>query len=252
MNIALVLAAGMGRRMGTSTPKQFLNVDGKPILAYTLEAFQHHPEIDAIYVVCPEESRDTVWEIVRDYEISKLQKVVPGGATRRESSYKGIDALSEVCHQDDVVLIHDGVRPNITAETIRDNIAMAKAQGACVTAEKTVDTIVVSNDGTTLTSIPPRKFLWNVQTPQSFRYGVIHKAHLFYENALSKEAAQVPEITDDTGIVLYMEECLPEGQRIGICPGNPGNLKVTKPEDLRILLSILQKEEEASESGDLR
>ena len=160
--------------------------------------------------------------------------------------------MSEVCHQDDVVLIHDGVRPNITAETIRDNIAMAKAQGACVTAEKTVDTIVVSNDGTTLTSIPPRKFLWNVQTPQSFRYGVIHKAHLFYENALSKEAAQVPEITDDTGLVLYMEECLPEGQRIGICPGNPGNLKVTKPEDLRILLSILQKEEEASESGDLR
>lgn len=252
MNIALVLAAGMGRRMGTNTPKQFLHVDGKPILAYTLEAFQHHPEIDAIYVVCPEESRDAVWEIVRDYEISKLQKVVPGGATRRESSYKGIDALSEVCHQDDVVLIHDGVRPNITAETIRDNIAMAKEQGACVTAEKTVDTIVVSNDGTTLTSIPPRKFLWNVQTPQSFRYGVIHKAHLFYENALSKEAVQVPEITDDTGLVLYMEECLQEGQHVGICPGNPGNLKVTKPEDLRILLSILHKEEEASESGDLR
>ncbi len=252
MNVALVLAAGMGRRMGTEIPKQFLHVGGKPILAYTLEVFQHHPEIDAIYVVCPEESRDTVWEIVRDYEISKLQKVLPGGATRRESSYQGIEALAEVCAAEDVVLIHDGVRPNITPATVSANIAMAKSKGACVTAEKTVDTIVISSDGENLASIPPRKFLWNVQTPQSFRYGVIHKAHLFYENALSKEAADVPEITDDTGLVLYMEECLPEGQQVGICPGNPGNLKVTNPEDLRILLSILQSEEEASQTGDLR
>lgn len=251
MNIALILAAGCGKRMGTHTPKQFLEVGGKPILAYTLEAFQKHDEIDVIYVVCPEDSRDTVWEIVRDYEISKLQKVLPGGATRRESSYKGVAALENVCSKNDVILIHDGVRPNITSETIRANIALAQEHGACVTAVETSDTIIMSEDGLTLGSIPPRRLLWNVQTPQSFRYGVIWKAHRFYEEAISRGEDNLPDITDDTGLILYMEERLQLGQQVRICKGNAGNLKVTKPEDLRILLSILPQEEGGSQTGDL-
>ncbi len=251
MNIALILAAGCGKRMGTKTPKQFLTVGDKPILAYTLEAFQHHSEIDAIYVVCPEDSRDTVWEIVRDSEISKLQKVIPGGATRRESSYKGVAALENVCGPEDVILIHDGVRPNITGETISKNIALAKAHGACVTAVETSDTIIVSEDGRSLTSIPSRRFLWNVQTPQSFQYDVIWKAHRYYEDALQRKAENLPDITDDTGLVLYMEEKMPTGQQVRICKGNAGNLKVTKPDDLRILLSILPQEEGGSQTGDL-
>ena len=244
MNIALILAAGMGRRMGTKTPKQFLEVGGKPILAHTLNVFQIHPEIDAIYVVCPEESRDMVWELVRDYEISKLQKVIAGGKTRRESSYNGIRALEQVCGPEDVILIHDGVRPNVTANTIHANIAMAKAWGACVTAVETSDTIVVCEDGQHLTSIPPRRFLWNVQTPQSFRYGVIRKAHDCYQASIDGGQEGLPEITDDTGLVLFMEEQTPCGQKVRICKGDPGNLKVTKPEDLRILLSILPQGED--------
>lgn len=244
MNIALILAAGMGRRMGTKTPKQFLEVGGKPILAHTLDVFQKHPEIDEIYVVCPDDSRDTVWEFVRDYEFSKLQKVIPGGNTRRESSYNGIQALKQVCKEDDVVLIHDGVRPNITANTVHANIAMAKAWGACVTAVETSDTIIISEDGGYLSSIPPRRLLWNVQTPQSFRYGVILNAHTHYQTSIDNKAEGLPEITDDAGLVLYMEQQNPCGQQIRICKGNPGNLKVTNPEDLRILLSILPQGED--------
>lgn len=244
MNIALILAAGMGRRMGTKTPKQFLEVGGKPILAHTLDVFQKHPEIDEIYVVCPEDSRDTVWEFVRDYEISKLQKVIAGGQTRRESSYRGIRALVSVCKPDDIVLIHDGVRPNITAGTVHDNIEMAKVWGACVTAVETSDTIVVCEGGRNITSIPPRRFLWNVQTPQSFQYGVIRKAHETYQSAIDDGQEGLPEITDDAGLVVFMEERMPCGQKVRICKGNPGNLKVTKPEDLRILLSILPQGED--------
>lgn len=251
MNIALILAAGCGKRMGLATPKQFLDVGGKPILAYTLEAFQKCEEIDTIYVVCPEDSRDMVWEIVRDSQISKLQKVLPGGNTRRESSYKGVAALERVCAPEDVVLIHDGVRPNVTTDTIRENIRLAQTYGACVTAVETSDTIIMSLDGTSLASIPPRRFLWNVQTPQSFRYGVIWKAHRYYEDALQRKTENLPEITDDTGLVLYMEEQIPVGQQVRICKGNAGNLKVTKPDDLRILLSILPQEEGGSQTGDL-
>ncbi len=251
MNIALILAAGSGTRMGTATPKQFLAVGGKPILAYTLEVFQQQAEIDAIYVVCPEESRDTVWEIVRESGIGKLQKVFTGGATRRESSYKGIAALADVCASEDVVLIHDGVRPHITGETIHRNIAMARAFGACVTAVETSDTIIMSEDGLQITAMPPRRYLWNVQTPQSFRYGVIWKAHQFYAKAIGRGEPDLPEITDDGGLVLYQASCVQNGQTVRICSGNAGNLKVTKPEDLRILLSILQAEEGGSQAGDL-
>lgn len=249
-NIALILAAGSGRRMGTETPKQFLSLAGKPILAYTLEAFQQHPQIDAIYVVSPERDRQTVREIASAYGIDKLRAVFAGGKTRRESSLRGILALRDCCAPDDVVLIHDGVRPNLSARVICENIALARQEGACETAVETVDTVSVSRDGRFVDSVPPRRNLWSVQTPQSFRYGVILQAHTLYEEARAG-GEEMPDITDDAGMVLHFTAAGALTGRVAICRGDAGNMKVTRPEDLRIMLSILQHAKEGVRVHDV-
>lgn len=239
MTTAMILAAGSGRRMGGSVPKQFLDLCGKPILAYTLEVFQQHPGVDRILAVCPEGLSEPVRTIAERYGITKLTTILTGGATRRDSSRIGTEWLEKHGEPTDVVLIHDGVRPNVEPRVIDENIRQAQIFGACETAVETCDTIAVSSEDGFVDAVPSRRLLWNVQTPQSFQVGVIVRAHALYQAAL-ETGEPLPEITDDAGLVLFAEQREPTGQRVRICRGNGANLKVTKPEDLHILLSILQ------------
>lgn len=228
MNVALILAGGNGTRMGASVPKQFIQLSGKPILIYTLEAFASHPEIDEICLICPRDSIDYTKELIVKYNIPKVSRVVPGGAARRESSKIGIFKLMEDHSEDDIVLIHDAARPNVSARIISDNIASAQENGACETAVRTSDTIAVSADGKHIQSIPDRSVLYNVQTPQTFRLGLIYKAHAFAD-----ANENFKEVTDDAALILQSggEMFLVEGDRL--------NIKITTEEDLRILCSIM-------------
>ena len=147
-NVAVIFAGGTGQRMNTRTrPKQFLELYGKPIIIYTLEAFESHPEIDGIVVVMLESWIDYMWELIRKYNLKKVKKVVPGGASGQESIYNGLCAAAQFYNEDDIVLIHDGVRPLIDEETITANIRGVKERGTAITVTAAIETITPENGG---------------------------------------------------------------------------------------------------------
>ncbi len=228
MNIALILAAGRGTRMGTPVPKQFIEYKEKPILVYTLAAFAKHPEIDAVCIICPADSIDFTQKIVNDYHIPKIAWIAAGGDTRRESSRIGVGKLIETCGADDIVLIHDGARPNVSKRIITDNIAAAREKGACETVIRSHDTIAVSIDGNKIHRIPNRELFYHVQTPQSFRLGLIHEAHT------ACELRGAADVTDDAALILQ------NGGDVFLVEGDKLNIKITTEEDLRILYSIME------------
>lgn len=233
MNIALILAAGKGTRMGGPVPKQFIHYKDKPILVYTLEAFAHHPEIDEICIVSPEDNIHFTENIVHEYQIPKVGWITAGGATRRESSKIGVSKLIDLHSESDIVLIHDGARPNVSERIITENIRMAEKTGACETVIRSHDTIAISMDGQKIQRIPNREVLYSVQTPQTFRLALIHAAHAAYESLLCS-GANVPEITDDAGLILQ------NAGEVFAVEGDKLNIKITTEEDLRILYSIME------------
>lgn len=226
MNIALVLAAGKGTRMGAAIPKQFIEYKEKPILVHTLEAFAKHSDVHKICVICPAESIEYTKEIIQQYDISKVAWVEAGGASRRESSYIGVARLAKEFDENDVVMIHDGARPNVSERIITENIAVAEQFGACETAIPSQDTIAISEDGQKISGIPDRSKMYNVQTPQSFKIGIILKAH---EAWMEKQGGNA---TDDAALVLA------DGLDVYLVKGEKNNLKITTEEDLRILYSV--------------
>lgn len=230
--VAVVLAAGKGTRMGTEIPKQFAEVEGRTVLSHTVKKFERHAEIDAIVVICGRGTKGTVAEICREDGFKKVRKIAVGGRTRRESSMKGILAAEKLCG-DGIVLIHDCARPNVSAKVISDNIRLARKFGACVTAARSVDTVITSVDGQLISNIIPRDTVWTVQTPQTFRIDTIRRAHAnFEEKATAGEA--VPEITDDGGLVRFM------GGDVAICESGRDNFKLTVPGDMELFRTILK------------
>jgi len=239
MNVALVLAAGRGSRMGAERPKQFLSAGGKPVLAHTLELFQKHPEIDRIVVVCGENHIKKVLELAGRHAFTKLTDVIKGGETRRESSARGVEFLRAAgLPEDTVVLIHDGARPCVSAEVISENIRLAAEQGACVTAMPVTDTVLEISGGKYVENVPDRRNLWAAQTPQSFRLGVIHAAHKHYEELLAAAEAggeAAPEITDDSGLALL------SGAKVALCRAGSDNFKLTDRKDLEYFRTLLRR-----------
>lgn len=236
MNIAIIFAGGVGKRMGSSVPKQFLNVYGKPIIIHTLEKFQYHPEIDKIYVACKEDLIDYLQMLVEKYNITKIPKggIVPGGATGQDSIYNGLCAARKENPEDSIVLIHDGVRPIITEEVISKDIASVKEFGSAITSTPAYETPIISYDGSSVAELPKRKNVYTAQAPQCFRLGDVLKVH-------EKVRKENPEYTDivDTCTLMRLN-----GFDVKLIEGNRGNIKVTTPEDYIDLLARLSAEDQ--------
>ncbi len=178
MNIALLIAGGSGNRMGQDIPKQFMHVDGVPIIIRTMQCFQQHPDVSAIAVVCLNGWETVLQSYANQFMIDKLKWIFPGGNTGMESIHNGVYGLKEMgCNDEDLVLIHDGVRPLLSQEIISSNIAICKAYGYAITGIQCREAILESGDGFTSTTSIPRDTLIRTQTPQTFRLKNIIRAH---------------------------------------------------------------------------
>lgn len=229
MNIGIVLAGGSGVRVGSDIPKQFINIGGKPLIVYTLEAFNKNSNIDYILVICKKDYEGTLEQWINKYNLNKVKWIIEGGSTRQQSVENGLKELGDFCDKEDIVLIHDGARPLITDKIINENIERAKVYGAINTVIPCTDTIISSAKGDGIEAVPDRSKLYQCQTPQSFQYGVIKKAHEYAkENALSSA-------TDDCQLVFAM------GKKVYFAQGDKLNFKVTTKEDLIILKALLNK-----------
>lgn len=227
MNIALLTAAGSGTRMQLNIPKQFIHVDDKPVIIYTMEAFQNHPSIDAIIVVTIEAWSDVLWAYARQFGISKLKWVVPGGATGQESIRKGLDVLKQELSDDDVVLVHDGNRPLVSSQVISDSLATFSKYGSAVAAIPCTEVVFETDDGLTSMVSTERERLLRTQTPHTYRLGELYNAHL---------EAQSRGLTNTAASCMLMKEL---GRLTYFSKGSEENLKITTPEDLKIFKALL-------------
>lgn len=228
---AVVLAAGQGKRMHSAVAKQFLLLDGKPLIYYSLKTFEESG-VDAIVLVTgKDEISYCQKEIVEKYGFSKVEKVVAGGKERYHSVREGLLALSDILDEDGIVLIHDGARPVITREMIGRTIEAAGKYGACTAAMPVKDTIKKADGDGFAAMTLDRSTLWQIQTPQVFSYGLIRAA---YEKLLSDEKFQ-KGITDDAMVIETMTPV-----RVKLVEGSYENIKVTTPEDMILAKQFLQ------------
>jgi 2-C-methyl-D-erythritol 4-phosphate cytidylyltransferase len=233
MNIAVIFAGGSGMRMHTkSRPKQFLELNGKPIIIYTLELFDNHPAIDAIVVACIESWIPFLEKMLRKFEIGKVRRIVPGGATGQDSIYNGLVAAEEIAGAaDDVVLIHDGVRPLITEETISDNIAKVRAEGSCITCVPATESFVVTQPDGSM-EIPERANSLIARAPQSFLLNDILAVH---RQALSEGRH---DFIDSCTMMNHY------GRKLGTVIGPMENIKITTPTDFFVLRAMVKVHED--------
>lgn len=222
MNIAVIFAGGSGKRMRTKErPKQFLLVHGKPIIVHTIELFEYHEEIDGIVVACIEPWISYMEEMKYRYRLDKIGKIVPGGATGQMSIYYGLKAAEELYgSQDNIVLIHDGVRPLIDAQTISDNIRSVKKYGSAVTCSPANETVIlVGDDGETVTEVPSRKNSRLAQAPQSF----------YLDDILREEEASIAR--GETNVIDSCTLMRRAGTSLHVVIGPTENIKITTPDD---------------------
>ena len=226
-NTAIVLAAGQGKRMNSRIQKQFLEIDHRPVLYYSLECFQKSPLIQDIILVTGEEMISYCKkEIVERYNFTKVTKVIAGGKERYDSVYQGLLA----CEDCDYVFIHDGARPFVTEAMLERGVFGVQETGACAIGMPSKDTIKISDKEGFVQSTPDRSRVWSVQTPQIFAYSLIRSAH---ESLRRKDMTGV---TDDA-MVVEQES----GVRIRLVEGSYQNIKITTPEDLDIAETFLKK-----------
>lgn len=224
MNVAIIIAGGVGSRMGQEIPKQFINVGEKPVIVYTLEAFQEHPLVDAIEVVCLAGWEQVLRAYARQYKIDKLKWVVKGGASGQESIRNGVYNFEGVLAEDDICIVHDGVRPMLDPEVITDVVRVAKERGNAVTSMPYNEQIflVDKKDSATTTQYIPRKTLRRVSTPQAYRFGLLDsKYHEAFEKGVGIDGSNY---TNTMMVQL--------GVRLNFAVGSDRNIKLTTPENL--------------------
>lgn len=222
---AIVLSGGSGSRMKSDMPKQYLELNGKPVLYYALKAFQDSC-VDEIVIVAGSNYLDFCQkEIVEKYALDKVVSIVEGGKERYHSVYEGLKAVNDKC---EYVLIHDGARPLLTNKIIEKSIESVKKDKACVVGVPVKDTIKVIDELGYADATPDRSTLWQVQTPQTFDYELIEEAYkkVFNDMAQGKD---VPTITDDAMIIEYASD-----KKVRMIHGDYRNIKVTTPEDMGV------------------
>ena len=226
-NIAMLIAGGSGNRMHQDIPKQFLTVNERPVIVYTLEAFEKHPEIDAIAVVCIEGWEQVLWAYARQFNITKLRYVVRGGKNGQESIKNGVFELEKHFMEDDLVLIHDAIRPMVSAEIISDNIRVAREYGNAITAIPCAEAMLHTEDGIESTCTVPREKLKRTQTPQAFRL---------------KEICDLHRKAIEAGITNSVASCTLKtelGEQVFFSAGSEKNIKLTTLEDIDIFKALL-------------
>lgn len=239
-NVAVIFAGGTGQRMNTRTvPKQFLELHGKPIIVYTLEAFDEHDEIDGIIVVMLESYIGYTRELVKKYSLGKVKKIVPGGNSGQESIYNGLRAASEFYGEDDIVLIHDGVRPLIDEDTITANIRCVMEHDTAITVTAAIETITMKDETGAVGTIIDRSQCQLARAPQSFRLGQILGVH---NRARNEDGGSVSFIDSASMMKHY-------GYKLYTVEGKPENIKITTPSDFYIFRAMVDARESSQIFG---
>ena len=227
-NIVLIIAGGVGARMGQDIPKQFINVYDKPVIVYTLEAFQKHPSIDAIEVVCLDGWHDVLWAYAKQFGIAKLENIVSGGKNGQDSIRNGLyDIASRHNGSDDIILVHDAIRPMVSNDIISDNIRVCRQYGNAITVVPCTAAMLKTFDSLSTEEQVPRDNLKITQTPQAFFLQDIIAAH--------KEAWKKGITNSVASCTMYIEL----GRKLYMSAGSEKNLKLTTAEDIEIFKALL-------------
>ena len=228
-NIAMIIAGGIGARTHQDIPKQFINVKDVPVIIYTLKAFQNHPQIDALEVVCLEGWHDVLWAYSKQFGISKLESVVSGGETGQDSIRNGLwDIAKRYTDDDDIVLIHDSIRPLVSNEVISDNIRICRKYGNATTVIPCTSVMLTTENSVFSEGQIPRDNLKITQTPQAFFLNELLEVH---RKAITMELS--PSIAS---CALYIEM----GKKIYLSQGSEKNIKITTSEDIEIFQALLE------------
>ena len=238
-NIAIIFAGGSGVRMGAGVPKQFLEINGKPIIIHTLQLFQYHNMIDKIYVSVIKDYVSYMKELVEEYNLSKVVCVMPGGETAQDSIYNALKACEAENPGDSIVLLHDGVRPFVSYDVIADNTNGVKENGNAIRRTACYETILLSKDEKMVDSVPYRKETFAAQAPQSFYLKDIIAAH----DVVRARPERYENMVDACTILKS------QGIDVHMVPGNRGNIKVTTPEDVYMYRALLQYKENEQAFG---
>ena len=232
MNVAIIVAGGSGTRMGQDIPKQFINVYDKPIIIYTLEGFQRHPQIDAIEVVCLDGWHDILRAYAKQFNITKLKWIISGGTTGQESIRNGVYNLEGKCSDDDIIIIHDGIRPLVDETVLSDVIIKSQRYGNAVTSMSYNEQIFVIDDEISTTKYIPRETLRRVSTPQAYKFGLLDKK---YHEAFEREIGIYGSAYTNTMMVEL-------GERLYFATGSDKNIKLTTKDDLELFKAYLKSD----------
>jgi len=228
MNIALIIAGGVGSRMEQDIPKQFLHVNDKPIIIYTLEAFQNHSEIDSIVVVCLEGWEKMLSAYCKQFNITKLENIVCGGVNGQDSIRNGVYDIMSRHSEDDIVMIHDAIRPMISMEIISENLRVCREKGNAIAVISCAEAMLKTKDGNISSVQVPRKNLKRAQTPQAFKLGKLNWAH--------HEALERGITNSVASCTMFIEL----GEKLFFSKGSEKNVKLTTTDDVEIFKALLQ------------
>ena len=238
MNIAVILAGGVGSRVGAGMPKQFVKILGKPVIVYTIEAFQKHEDIDAIEVVCVKSHIDYMKELVDTYGLSKVKWITEGGADFQGSVLNGINNLQDKCSEDDIVLVHFGASPFVEGDIIADAVRVCKIKGNAISTTPFYLLSGVKDDDEKTTKWIDRDTIACMNSPHAFRYGYIRD---IYQRAV--ETGVIKEVEPHTTTLMYKM-----GETIYFSKGSQSNIKITTKEDLDLFEGyVLMKQRHAQE-----
>ncbi|MDT2638329.1 IspD/TarI family cytidylyltransferase [Enterococcus dongliensis] len=230
MITALIIAGGVGKRMGQDIPKQFITIEGKPIIIYTLESFEHHPLVDRVLVVCKSGWEDTLWGYIREYDLKKVQWIIPGGSKGQESINNGVQFLKEYSDEDDTIIIHDGIRPLVDEIVLSDVIVKCQEHGNGVTSLPYNEQIFLKDTEETTKQYIDRNTLRRVSTPQAYQFGKLSWA---YDKAIKEDIG----MTDSSYTNTMMVEL---GETLYFAAGSDKNIKLTTQDDLELFKAYLK------------